>query len=78
MGAVPLLWCLCCYRISERAKDAIAGVAEARDDIAFFIEVVVDGCDVDRDVGVFFVDDADALGGGHEAHERDGLCAFLF
>ena len=36
----------------QRAEDAVAGVAEARDDVALVVEVVVNGRDVDGDVRV--------------------------
>src|SRR3990167_713014 len=37
------------------AEDAVAGVAQARQDVAVFVELAVDGRRVDRHVGVGFL-----------------------
>ncbi len=61
-----------------RAEAAVAGVAEAGDDVAFVVEVGVDAGGVDGDVGVFGVDGEDAFGGGDEADEFQAGDAALF
>src|SRR6187397_738464 len=60
-GARPLLG----------AEQAIARVAEARDDVALLVQALVDARRVDRHVGVARVEGLQALGAGQEADELD-------
>ena len=49
-----------------RAEDAVAGVAETGDDVAVFIEVIVEGGGVDFHIRVLVEHGLHAFGGGHE------------
>ena len=60
-----------------RAENAVSGVSEAGDDVGVFVQALVDGGDVDVDVGMFGLDFFNADGGGHEAHEADVAAAAL-
>ena len=44
-----------------RAKDSVAGVAEAGDDVGVFVELFIDCCDEDVDIRVLLLDQGDAL-----------------
>ena len=56
---------------------AVAGVAEARHDVAVVVEVLVDRGGPDRHVGMRAVQPRDALGRGEQADEADVLGAAL-
>ena len=59
------------------AENAVAGVAQAGDDVAVLVEVIVERASVDVDVGELLLNGLDALGSGDEHHERDVLAAAL-
>ena len=50
---------------------AVAGVAEARHDIAVIVEPLVNRRRPDRDIAVLCLKMPDALGGGEQADEAD-------
>ena len=62
----------------QRAEDAVAGVAQAGDDVAVFVEAVIDGSDVDGDVGMRCIDGAHAFRRSDETEEHDALRALFF
>ena len=59
------------------AVDAVAGVAEAGEDVTFVVELAVKGSGEDGDVGVGLVQGGDAFGGGDEA-EKDEVAHSFF
>src|SRR6478752_973660 len=59
------------------AEDAIARIAEPRQDVAVFIELPIDRRGVDRHRGVRFGHRGDALGAGQQADELDRLRGML-
>ena len=61
-----------------RSKQTVAGVSEAGVDVGVVVEAFVDCGDVDRDVGVVFLDAFDAFRGGDDADEFDVTAAPLF
>ena len=65
-------------RGSQRAEDAVAGIAQAGDDVAVLVEMVVDGCDVDGDVGMRCIDGVYAFRRSDKAQEDDALRTLLF
>ena len=60
-----------------RAENAVARVAEAGDDVAVLVEMIIECAGVDVDVGVLLLNGLDAFGSGDEHHERDVLAAAL-
>ena len=58
-----------------RTEDTVAGIAQTRNDIALIIQGIVEGCDVDADVGMVGIDLLDALGSRYQAHELNVLDA---
>ena len=62
----------------QRAEDAVARIAQAGDDVAVFVEAVIDGGDVDGDVGMRCIDGAHAFRRGDETEEHDALRALFF
>src|SRR5690242_20820313 len=54
-----------------RAEDPVAGVTQARQDIAVRVELAIDRGRVDRDVGMRFVERRDALGARDETDHPD-------
>ena len=59
------------------AVDTVASVAQAGDDVAVLIQVVVLGAQVDVHIGVSLVQGLDAFRSGDQADELDPLCAVL-
>ena len=59
------------------AEDAVARVAEAGDDVAVLIELLIDCAAVKLNIGVLFGDELDALGSSNEDHELDVVAAAL-
>ena len=55
--------------ISLRAEDAVAGVAEAGDNVAVVIEALVQSGDEDIHVGMILLHTGNALGRADDAHE---------
>src|SRR5688572_27736405 len=53
------------------AVDAVAGVAQAGDDVAVGIEVAVDCRGIDGHVGMVAMEVRQPLGAGEQAHELD-------
>jgi hypothetical protein len=47
------------------SKQSIAGIAEARDDVAAIVESVVDGGGHDADIGMGFGERGDAFGAAY-------------
>ena len=66
------------WYVNSRAEDTIAGVTESWEDVAFFVELAVDGGAVERDVGVLAVEVGDAFRGGDEADELHAFDAGFF
>ena len=60
------------------AEDAVARVAEAGDDVAVLIELLIDCAAVKLNIGVLFGDELDALGSSNEDHELDVVAAASF
>src|SRR5262245_2450386 len=54
-----------------RAEETISRVAETREDVTVVVELAVERCGVDGDVGMRLQHAADALGGCDEAEEAD-------
>ena len=71
-----------CHRGNEFGLDGavhpVAGVAESWDDVALVVEVIIEGCGVDGDIGVVLVESCDAFGGGDEADHSNICCAGFF
>ena len=59
------------------AEDAVAGVAEAGNDVAVIVEFFVQGGTVQRDVRMVTVQALDAFRSGNQVHAADFLCAVL-
>ncbi len=62
----------------DGAVHSVAGVAQAWDDVAFFVEVVVEGGGVDGDVGVCVAEFLDAFWSGDEADHSEVCCSGVF
>ena len=57
------------------AEDAVARVAEAGDDVAVLVEMIVERCDVDVHIRMLLLHHSHALRGADDAHELDVLAA---
>src|SRR6187402_3670213 len=53
------------------SEDLVAGIAQAGEDVAEFVEMIVDGRDVDLDIRMRGFDALEALGRGHEEQALD-------
>ncbi len=53
-------------RFLFRTEDAVAGVAEAGDDVAMLVQLFIDCAAVEFDIGMFVRDQLDALGSSNE------------
>ena len=63
-----------CYcTILLRAEDTVAGVAQAGDDVAVVVQLLVQGADIDVHIGVGLMQGLQALGRGHQADELNVL-----
>ena len=60
-------------RPSRCPELAVARIAQAWDDVAVLIQVVVNRCQMDGDIGVGFLHGGDALRRADQAHELDLL-----
>lgn len=68
-----------CYcTILLRAEDTVAGVAQAGDDVAVVVQLLVQGADIDVHIGVGLMQGLQALGRGHQADELNVLGTALF
>ena len=68
------LRCFLFFRLF-RPENPVAGVAEAGDDVAVVVELLIDGSDKDINVRMVCLNAVDTLGGGDDAHELDVLAA---
>lgn len=59
------------------AEDAVACVAEAGNDVAVFIEMIVESGNIDIDIGVILLHALNAFGSTDDAHELDMLHAVV-
>ena len=59
------------------AVDTVTSVAQAGDDVAVLVQVVILGAQVDIHIGVSLVQGLDAFRSGDQADELDPLCAVL-
>src|SRR5665213_115166 len=62
---------------SLRSVEAVACVAEPGDDVAVLVEALVDGCGIDRHVGVRLLQVLDSFRRGEETDKTDVLGAAL-
>ena len=60
------------------AKQPVARIAQSGNDVAVVVEVAVDACDVDVDVGVFLVEFGDAFRRRYQGDQRNALSALFF
>ena len=61
-----------------RAEDPVAGIAQAGDNVAVLVEVIVHSAAEDVHIGVVLLDEFDAFGGSQQDHELDIDAAPLF
>src|SRR5690606_18190014 len=60
-----------------RSEQPVAGVAEARHDVAVLVQMAVDGGHIDVHIRMFLLDGVDALGRRNQAHQLDLRAAAL-
>ena len=66
-----------CAALLLGAEDAVAGVAQAGDDVAVVVQLFVQSGHIDVHIGVILLHPLHALGSADDAHELDMLGAGL-
>ena len=71
---------MCKSRFLELLKgseDAVAGIAKPRTDVAIFVELTVQGSDIERNFRIFLMEGFDSFRSSDDAKEMDFLHAML-
>ena len=60
-----------------RSENAVAGIAKPRANVAIFIELTVQGSDIERNFRIFLMEGFDSFRSGDDAEEMNFLHAML-
>ena len=65
------------FELLKGSEDTVAGIAKPRANVAIFIELTVQGSDIERNFRIFLMEGFDSFRSGDDAEEMNFLHAML-